>query len=126
MNMHLLYYWQPNNYADDLPKMFAGLERPKMLILHQKNSDMHRILMGENLWAFTRRKRDGKYVLAAELVVARKDVIREGEFAEKYGPYRLSGDPARSRLFDVDRGGDAELLIRGLSVAPKAKHLGQS
>ena len=37
--------------------------------LNQANSLLHKIDIGESLWAFT-RKSDGRYVLAAELVVS--------------------------------------------------------
>jgi 5-methylcytosine-specific restriction enzyme A len=55
--MSLLYYWRSDNYYRDLD-MGAGFH------LNQANPLLHRIDIGDSLWAFT-RNREGAYVLAA-------------------------------------------------------------
>src|SRR5207249_1062626 len=60
----LLYYWVGKNYRRDLD-LGAGYH------LNQANPLMHQIDLGDSLWAFSRTL-DGRYVLAAELVLERK------------------------------------------------------
>ena len=62
--MALLYYWRGDNYWRDL-NMGAGYH------LNQANSLLHRIEIGDSLWAFTRNHSE-RYVLAAELIVKAK------------------------------------------------------
>ena len=83
---------------------------------------LHQIQIGHSLWAFT-RKRDGRYALAAELVVSAKTMNPRGF---RYGPYRVWGDLQRSRYFQIDTQPDISLLIRNLSVPAKADVLGRS
>jgi len=113
--MPLLYYWRRDDYLRDLDVGAA-------YHLNQGTKRLHQIDLGESLWAFTRRA-DGVYALAAELRI-RARTINDGGFA--YGPYRVWGDLAQSRYFLVESGPDAEPLLRGLSIAPASKHLGQS
>ena len=113
--MHLLYYWRGDNYRRDLD-YGVGFH------LNQRNPLLHQIRLGESLWAFTRR-RDGRYALAAELVVSAKTMNPKGF---RYGPYRVWGDLGQSRYFSVDGQPDISTLIRGLGVEANAAVLGRS
>jgi 5-methylcytosine-specific restriction protein A len=88
--MPLLYYWRPDNYYRDLD-MGAGYH------LNQANPLLHKIEIGDSLWAFTRNK-EGRYVLAAELVIKAKT---ENPPNFRYGRYRVWGDIHRSRYYQV-------------------------
>lgn len=113
--MPLLYYWRGDNYYTDLD-MGAGYN------LNQANPLLHKIDLGDSLWAFTRAKM-GNYVLAAELVVKAKTLNPTGF---KYGRYRLWGDLRKSRYFQVDDQASVEQVIRQLSCRTEAEKLGQS
>lgn len=112
--MHLLYYWKPSNYRKDS-------EHERSYTLVQNSEAMKSVEHGETLWAFTRNA-DGRYVLAAALVIDRVEPCVE----EPYGRYCAYAIQAKSRYFDVDAGRDVEGTIRGLSVAARAAALGQS
>jgi 5-methylcytosine-specific restriction enzyme A len=114
--MPLLYHWRREYYEADVRD---GLP----LALRQVSSSLHHIEGGESVWAFTRNNA-GNYVLAMELVVAAKDTVPSA--ASDYGPYRVIGDPLRSRHFDVDAGNDVEPLIRSLGIQVDAKVLGHA
>lgn len=90
--MPLLYYWRRDNYVRDLD-MGAGYH------LNQANPLLHQIDLGDSLWAFTRTK-DGRYTLAAELVVRAK-TLNPPKF--RYGRYRIWGDLRQSKYFKVGR-----------------------
>jgi hypothetical protein len=113
--MHLLYYWRGDNYRRDLDHG-VGFH------LNQANRLLHQIDIGESVWAFTRRP-DGRYALAAELVVSATTMNPRGY---RYGPYRVWGDLRRSRYFAVDGQPDLSIFIRGLSVKADAQVLGRS
>ena len=113
--MHLLYFWRGENYRRDLD-YGVGFH------LNQANSLLHKIDIGESLWAFT-RKSDGRYVLAAELVVSAKTINPLGF---RYGPYRVWGDLRRSRYFAVDDQPDISTLIRSFAMRAGADVLGRS
>lgn len=114
--MPLLYYWHPENYRRDLD-MGAGFH------LNQSNPLLHSIELGESLWAFTRNKQ-GRYVLAAELVVKAKT---QNPPNFRYGQYRVWGDLTHSRYFLTDDNApSAEQIIRSLSIKANAVRLGQS
>lgn len=83
---------------------------------------MHSVEKGDSLWAFTRAT-DGRYVLAAELVVRAKTQNRP-DF--RYGDYRVWGDINRSRYFRVEGAPGVEQVIRSLSIRTKARVLGRS
>ncbi len=89
--MPLLYYWRGDNYRRDLD-YGAGYH------LNQRNPLLHRVGLGDGLWAFT-RARDGRYALAAELVVKAKT---QSPPRFGYGRYRVWGDLRRSRYFEVE------------------------
>src|SRR5262249_13974562 len=78
---------------------------------------------GESVWAFTRRERDGLYVLAAELFTR---AVTHNPPNYRYGTFRVWGDLERTRYFDVAVGPNAEPLIRHLSVRAQGAALGQS
>src|SRR5690606_15155772 len=78
---------------------------------------------GDSLWAFTRRKSDGLYVLAAELVIR---AITRNPPNYRYGRWRVWGDLHRSRYFDTDLGPRVEPLIRALGIPVRGARLGQS
>jgi len=61
--MSVLYYWRPDNYRRDAVFGFG-------YHLNQDSPALAQVAPGESVWAFT-RSRDGRYVLAAELVVRR-------------------------------------------------------
>lgn len=84
---------------------------------------MLRALPGERLWAFTRRAHDGLYVLAADLAVR---AVTRNRPNYRYGAYRAWGDVQRSRYFDIERGPNAEPLVRALGVPTGGQHLGQA
>jgi hypothetical protein len=113
--MPLLYYWRPDNYRRDLD-YGAGYH------LNQANPLLHEIDLGDSLWAFT-RARNGRYVLAAELVIKAK-THNPPNF--RYGHYRVWGDLQRSRYFQVEGQASVEQVIRQLSVTANARYLGQS
>lgn len=113
--MNLLYFWRGDNYRRDLD-YGVGFH------LNQANPLLHQIEIGQSLWAFT-RKPDGRYALAAELVISARTMNPRGF---RYGPYRVWGDLRRSRYFHIDNQPDISLLIRSLSVAAKADVLGRS
>jgi hypothetical protein len=113
--MPLLYYWRRDNYQRDLD-LGAGYH------LNQSNPVMHEVGEGESLWAFTRTA-DGRYVLAAELVVQAKTANRP-DF--RYGKYRVWGDVDRSRYFRVDGAPSVEQIVRSLSIRAEARVLGRS
>jgi len=113
--VNLLYFWRGDNYRRDLD-YGVGFH------LNQANPLLHQIEIGQSLWAFT-RKRDGRYALAAELVISARTMNPRGF---RYGPYRVWGDLRRSRYFHIDNQPDISLLIRSLSVAAKADVLGRS
>ena len=112
--MHLLYFWRGDNYRRDLDHG-VGFH------LNQASPLLHQIGIGESLWAFT-RKMDGRYALAAELVVSAKTNNPRGFH---YGPYRVWGDLRRSRYFGVEPQPDITALIREL-VEANAEVLGRS
>jgi 5-methylcytosine-specific restriction enzyme A len=113
--MPLLYYWRGDNYRRDLD-MGAGYH------LNQANPLLHKIELGDSLWAFTRNTL-GQYVLAAELVVKAKT---ENPPNFRYGRYRLWGDIHFSRYFQVENQPGIEQIIRNLSCKADAHILGQS
>lgn len=114
--MALLFYWQPDNYARDREFGFG-------FHLNQNSPAMAAARPGDSVWAFTRRQRDGLYVLAAELVVR---AVTRNPPNYRYGRYRIWGDLHRSRYFDTDFGPNAEPLIRALGIRARAERLGQS
>ncbi|AWU95589.1 HNH endonuclease [Azospirillum ramasamyi] len=113
--MPLLYYWRGDNYARDLDFGTA-------YHLNQANPLLHEIDLGDSLWAFTRR-RDGVYVLVAELVASAKTLNPKGY---RYGPYRLWGDLRRSRYFQADGQPDVTMQIRSLSIRAGGDVLGRA
>ncbi len=113
--MPLLYYWRGDNYRRDLD-YGAGFH------LNQANLLLHEVDIGDSLWAFTRR-RDGVYVLAAELVIKAKTINPPGF---RYGRYRVWGDLERSRYFLTEGQPGIEQVIRHLSVRAGADVLGRS
>ncbi|BDG59500.1 HNH endonuclease [Caldinitratiruptor microaerophilus] len=114
--MDVLYYWRPDNYRADRQFGFG-------YHLNQNSPLLKELQAGDHVWAFTRRRSDGAYVLAADLVVV---AVTENRPGFRYGRYRVWGDLQRSRYFDVDLGPDFEPVVRALSVAAAARHLGQS
>jgi 5-methylcytosine-specific restriction enzyme A len=114
--MPLLYYWRADNHARDQEFGFG-------YHLSQNSPAMASAGPGDSLWAFTRRRRDGLYILAAELVVR---TVTRNRPSYRYGTYRAWGDLERSRYFDVEAGADAEPVIRRLTVSARGQHLGQS
>lgn len=113
--MPLLYYWQPDNYRRDLD-LGAGYH------LSQGNPLLHTLDLDDSLWAFTRTK-DGRYVMAAELVVRAKTINAPGF---RYGRYRVWGDLARSRYFKTSGQSNAEDLLRDVSGRKEAKILARA
>lgn len=113
--MALLYYWHRDNYVRDLD-MGAGYN------LNQSNPLMHELYPGQSLWAFTRAS-DGRYALAAEIIVRAK-TFNAPSF--RYGKYRLWGDLQKSRYFQVEHQPNIEQVIRSLSLKTGAVYLGQS
>jgi len=113
--VNLLYFWRGDNYRRDLD-YGVGFH------LNQANPLLHEVAIGESLWAFT-RKLDGRYALAAELVISAQTMNPRGF---RYGPYRVWGDLQRSRYFRVEEQPDVSQLIRSLSLAANAEVLGRS
>jgi hypothetical protein len=113
--VNLLYFWRGDNYRRDLD-FGVGFH------LNQANPLLHRIEIGNSLWAFT-RKPDTRYALAAELVISAKTMNPSGF---RYGPYRVWGDLNRSRYFRIGDQPDISLLIRSLPVSANADVLGRS
>lgn len=114
--MPLLYYWRPDNHARDLRFGFG-------FHLNQNSPSMESAGPGESLWAFTRRRRDSRYVLAAELIIR---AVTQNPPNYRYGRWRAWGDLERSRYFDVDSGPRVGPVIRSLGLTASARRLGQS
>jgi 5-methylcytosine-specific restriction enzyme A len=114
--MALLYYWQPDNYRRDASFGFG-------YHLNQNSPAMSTAVAGASVWAFTRRRRDGLYALAAELVV-RATTRNPPNY--RYGAFRVWGDLQLTRYFDIDLSSNVEPLIRQLGVRVGAQRLGQS
>lgn len=83
--MHLLYFWRGDNYRRDLDHG-VGFH------LNQGNPSLHQIRLGESLWAFT-RKTDGRYALAAELVISAKTMNPRGFRYGRTGSGAIWNDP---------------------------------
>jgi hypothetical protein len=113
--MPLLYHLIAVNYRRDLD-MGAGYH------LNQASPTLHRIDIGDSLWAFTRAK-DKRYVLAAELVVKAK-TFNPPSF--RYGRHRVWGHLARSRYFRVDGAPSVEHVVRQLSITARGPVLGRA
>lgn len=113
--MPLLYYWRNDNYVRDLD-YGVGFH------LNHSNPLLHDIEIGDSLWAFTRVKR-ATYALACELAIKAK-TFNPPNF--RYGKYRVWGDLAKSRYFDVGENISIEQVIRGFKISNKAEVLGQS
>lgn len=113
--MSLLYYWRGDNYRRDLD---CGVGYH----LNQANPALHGIEVGDSLWAFTRAG-DGRYVLAADLVVSAKTHNSTGY---RYGPYRVWGHLTRSRYFAVGGQPDITPFIRSLSIRAGGRLLGNA
>jgi 5-methylcytosine-specific restriction enzyme A len=114
--MSLLYYWRPDNYGRDRRFGFG-------YHLNQNSPQLASARPGDSLWAFTRRKRDGLYVLAAELVVR---ALTRNPPNYRYGRYRIWGELAATRYFDLDIAPSVDLLIRSLHIRAQGEHLGQA
>lgn len=114
--MPLLYYWRPDNYQRDRRFGFG-------FHLNQNSPAMSEVGPGDSIWAFTQRRTDGSYVLAAELVVR---ALTENPANYRYGRWRIWGDLHRSRYFDADLGPRTEPLIRALGIRASAARLGQA
>ena len=113
--VHLLYFWRGDNYRRDLD-CGVGFH------LNQANPLLHQVGIGESLWAFTRNI-DGRYLLAAELVISAKTMNPRGY---RYGPYRVWGNLTRSRYFSLDGQPDISTLIRSFALRASADVLGRS
>jgi len=83
---------------------------------------MHEVPTGDSLRAFTRTA-DGRYALAAELVVQAK-TMNHPDF--RYSDYRVWGDVDRSRYFRAEVAPSVEQVIRSLSIKADAQVLGRS
>ncbi|MEW6047432.1 MAG: HNH endonuclease signature motif containing protein [Bacillota bacterium] len=114
--MGVLYYWRPDNYARDRQFGFG-------LHLNQNSPRLRDLKPGDHVWAFTRRRTDGFYVLAADLVAIATTTNRPNY---RYGRYRVWADPDRSRYFDIDRAPDFEPVLRRLSIQADARVLAQA
>src|SRR6266516_6990009 len=114
--MSLLYYWRPDNYARDRVFGFCYHQ-------NQNSAAMAAAQSGASLWAFTRIARASLYVLAAELVVR---AVTRNPRGYRYGTYRIWADIQKSRYFDIERGPDAEPIVRMLSVPTRGERLAQS
>jgi len=111
----MLFYWRRDDYADN---MRDGPD----FHLNRSQRRLHNLDLEDSLWAITLTD-DGRYVVAAELIVAAKTGNSPGYV---YGAYRVWGDPDRSRYFDVAEQPDAEPLLRDLSFQPTSRVLAQS
>ena len=113
--MPLLYYWRWDNYQRDRRFGFG-------YHLNQNSPAMDMAGRGDSLWAFTHRP-DGMYVLAAELVMR---TVTRNPPNYRYGRFRVWGDLARSRYFDIERSPNVDPIVRALSVRASGERLGQS
>ncbi len=113
--MPLLYYWRPDNYHRDL-------DYGASYHLNQASQRLHKIEIGDSLWAFTRNSNDF-YVLAAELIIKAKTINRP---RYRYGKYRVWGDPKKSRYFETESQSSVEAIIRNLTLAIDTEHLGKA
>jgi len=113
--MHVLYYWK--YYWQDWGR---GSEPDFTLI--QSSPAMEQLVRGDSVWAFCRDK-NGRYVPAAELVVAE---VEARDPPLPYGRFVARGDSQSSRYFDVERCPSIEATIRTLSVKVQGEVLGYS
>ena len=85
--MSLLYFWRLDNYRRDRVFGFG-------YHLNQNSPAMATVGPGDSLWAFTRRARDGLYLLAAELIVGGYEArLAEESSSNVVVPRRCSGRP---------------------------------
>lgn len=117
--MSILFFWKGDNYYSDM-KIFG-----KDYELNQNNERMNKLVPGDHIWAFTRRK-DRLYVLALDLIVDRVKLNQPNDPGYKYGKYNVLGNTDQSRYFDILKGKNIEPTIRLLSISANAKILGQS
>ena len=117
--MPVLFFWRGDNYAKDMKSSGKTYE------LNQNSKHMLDLRIRDRVWAFTRRE-NKEYVLAADLVVVRVVQNQPQDPGYVYGKYRAEGDTQKSRYFDIDKGVDAEWLIRSFSFSPQARVLGHS
>ena len=110
--MPLLFYWRHDNYVQDL-------ENGASYHLNSKQEVLHDVERGDSVWAITYCP-DGRYALAAELIVHSKTRNAPGY---KYGSYRVWGDVERSRYFQLGAQPSQESVIRALSVKTNADQL---
>lgn len=116
--MSVLYYWRPDNYARDRAFGFG-------YHLNQGSPALALLPHGESVWAFTRRKRDGLYVLAAQLIAR---AVTRNVPNYRYGRFRVWADLDRSRYFDIDapQAANLEPVVRALSIRASGTVLGQA
>jgi len=110
--MPLLFYWRHDNYIEDLENG-AGYH------LNSTREMLHDVERGDSVWAITYCP-DGRYAISAELIV--HSTTRNAP-DYKYGSYRVWGDIARSRYFQLHAQTDQESVIRTLSVKTNADQL---
>lgn len=113
--MGMFFYWRRDDYVENM-RSGPGFHHSR------SQSHLHDIDLGHSRWGVT-MTHDGRYVIAMELVAAAKTANPPGH---SYGPYRVWGDPDRSRYFDVAEQSTAEPLLRSVSFHPTAQVLGQS
>ncbi len=117
--MSVIFFWRWDNYCRDIQKEGKTFE------LNQDSEHISELQKGQHVWALTRRE-DKTYVLTADLVVVYVARNERSDPRYEYGRHRVVGDKQSSRYFDVDKGHDAETLIRSLSFSPQARILGYS
>ena len=118
--MAILYHWQQDNYERDVVALAEDADIP----FEQSSPAFRDAAPGETLWAFTRRRANSAYVLAASLVI--DHVADQGSRSYEYGRYLAIPAPGTTVLYDVERGDDLEPLIRRLPIKAAARVLGSS
>ena len=107
--MSVLFYWKYEDYVSDIAQ-------GKAFRINHSNELISTLQPGDRVWAFTRVA--GMYTLAAELVVTG---TQNNPSDSASGPYRVSGDPKKTRYFDINQGVDFEPIVRQIfSQIPRA------
>lgn len=115
--MALLYHWRDENFNADTA------DAPEEVALQQNAPWLGQATEeGQRLWTFTRNAQ-GRYVLASHFIVGR---IIARDRAGRYGKYEVQPQTGTTVWYETGAAPSFEPILRGLSIAPRARVLGHS